>query len=111
MTHEEFENKYRELEQQECNLRVAKHRLEADFCQSLNEPYKHLQEKKVKVTYLQWEGKGEEKTEISYWGGYTCNFGIVIPTFYQAKKDGTMSCHRHRFDVMTILQMEEYISE
>lgn len=110
MTREEFENRYREIEQKEHDLKVAKYHLEEEFCRSLNEPYKHLQEKKVKVTYLQWEGKGDEKTEISYWGGYICNFGIVIPTFYQVKKDGTMSYHRHRFDVMTILQMEEVLS-
>jgi hypothetical protein len=109
MTREEFEEQYRELELKEREIKIAKHKLEEEYRVSVNEPYNHLIGKKVRVTYISddWGQQDQILTTETYWGGFICNFGITIPSFYNAKKDGTVSTQRHRFGCMEVVSMEE----
>jgi hypothetical protein len=114
MTREEYIQKIEELKQQELEIKVKKGELYEEYKESLNEPYKHLLNKKVTVTYNSWfwnDKSDEKKTVTGYWGGYYLEFGDFKPRFYQVKKDGSMSSRELHIYPREIISMEEVKSE
>lgn len=110
MTREEYNLRMEELRKQEIKIASQKKEAQEEYRKSLNEPYKHLLNKKVTVTYekakwLTWET--EIKREVCYWGGYYLEYGEFRPQFYQIKKDGSMSSRKLHLYPNAIISMEE----
>lgn len=109
MTQKEFEQLYDAIDSQIYELKGEQRRLEDEYCRIINEPFKHLINKKVLVKFINYWG--ETKQEVSYWGGFNISYATPIPMFYRSKKDGSMSTKRHRFECEKIIEMEEIKDE
>ena len=108
MTKEVFYNKMADLQSELSAVKSRIAALKNEYVVSLNESYKHLLGKKVRVTYVGFFDHRGERTEVCYWLGYkTTRFDDVKPTFNQVKKDGTMSSREAHLYVSEILSMEE----
>lgn len=104
MKHREFLQKLSNLEKQISELNKQKFNLIQSFKEQINEPYKHLLNQKVVVTYLTFDKK--EKREIAYFGGYKMVTENFFPIFYKIKANGDMSSQRHRFEWEEIISIE-----
>lgn len=104
MEYREFLQKLSDLDTQISELNKQKFNLIQSFKEQINEPYKHLLNQKVVITYLTFDKK--EKKEIAYFGGYRMATEIFIPVFYKIKANGDMSSQRHRFEWEEIISIE-----
>lgn len=104
MEYKEFLQKLSDLDKQISDLNKQRFNLIQSFKEDINEPYKHLLNQKVVITYLTFDKK--EKKEIAYFGGYRMATEIFIPVFYKIKVNGDMSSQRHRFEWEEIISIE-----
>ena len=106
MEYREFLQKLSDLDTQISELYNTRYKLIQDFKEKINEPYKHLLNQKVVITYLTFDKK--EKKETAYFGGYQISLvdGIPVPIFYKIKANGDMSSQRHRFEWEEIISIE-----
>lgn len=110
MTREEYNLRMEKLREQEIKIVSQKKEVQEEYRKSLNEPYKHLLNKKVAVTYEHktWlTRQTETKRDVCYWGGYCLEYGEFRPQFYQIKKDGSMSSRKLYLSPNAIISMEE----
>jgi hypothetical protein len=104
MDYKGFLQKLSDLDTQISDLNKQKFNLIQSFKEQINEPYKHLLNQKVVVTYLTFDKK--EKKEMAYFGGYRMATEIFVPVFYKIKANGDMSSQRHRFEWEEIISIE-----
>lgn len=104
MEYREFLQKLSDLDKQISELNKQKFNLVQFFKEQINEPYKHLLNQKVVITYLTFDKK--EKKEMAYFGGYRMATEIFVPVFYKIKANGDMSSQRHRFEWEEIISIE-----
>lgn len=104
MDYKGFLQKLSDLDNQISELNRTKSKLIQYFKEKINEPYKHLLNQKVVITYL--TPSKEEKKEIAYFGGYQMVFESFIPFFYKIKANGDMSSQRYRFEWEEIISIE-----
>lgn len=106
MDYKGFLQKLSDLDNQISELFSTRRKMIEDFRVKINEPYKHLLNQKVVVTYLTFDKK--EKKEMAYFGGYQISLvdGIPVPYFYKIKANGDMSSQRHRFEWEEIISIE-----
>lgn len=98
MTEKEYIEKMEEFKRRESEIRAERAQVSREYEVSLNKPYEHLLNKKVKITYIDW--RNEEITMEGFWGGFHYEWGGFVPVFYQIKKDGTMSSRRQRPSIL-----------
>lgn len=104
MEYREFLQKLSDLDKQISEFNKQKFNLIQSFKEQINEPYKHLLNQKVVITYLTFDKK--EMKEIAYFGGYRIATKIIVPVFYKIKANGDMSSQRHRFEWEEIISIE-----
>ena len=104
MDYKGFLQKLSDLDEQISNLNKTKYKLIQYFKEQINEPYKHLLNQKVVVTYLTFDKK--EKKEMAYFGGYQMATENFFPIFYKIKANGDMSSQRYRFEWEEIISIE-----
>lgn len=97
MTEKEYNEKMKEFKRREAEIRAERSQVSHEYEVSMNKPYKHLLNKKVRITY---EGWGRDKITVDgFWGGFHYEWGGFVPVFYQIKKDGTMSSRRQHLSI------------
>lgn len=104
MEYREFLQKLSNLDKQISELNKQKFNLIQSFKEQINEPYKHLLNQKVVITYLTFNK--QEKKEMAYFGGYQMATENFFPIFYKIKANGDMSFQRHRFEWEEIISIE-----
>ena len=104
MEYREFLQKLSDLDKQISEFNKQKFNLIQSFKEQINEPYKHLLNQKVVITYLTFDKK--EKKEMAYFGGYQMATENFFPIFYKIKANGDMSSQRHRFEWEEIISIE-----
>lgn len=107
MTREEYLAILSDLQEQERAIERKRAETRDAYSKTLNEPYDHLLNKKVKMVYRSIR---ETEELVGYWGGFVANsYNYFKPKIYKVKKDGTMSSRDTYIWVDEIISIEEVL--